>query len=182
MDNLQLQYTPSYIQVISENFPELQVQATGDGREYLQLQVVSPGVLPDQKTLDGLIQAKTIDNVWRAIQAVRDYHTQQGGSHVGNYWFHSDQPSRTQQIALVLLGANIPAGLMWKTMSGVFVPMNQALAMQVFLGAVQLDQTVFATAETHHQRMMASPTPWSYDFSTGWPEMYEEAQARGETP
>lgn len=167
-------YIPSYMDVIAEKYPTLRINAAGDGSDYSTLTAVSPDVLPAKGTLDALITAKTIDNVWAAIKAERDNRTQNGGSRVGNNWFHSDQASRTQQIALVILGAGIPAGLMWKTMSGSFVIMTPTLAQQIFGAAVGLDQSVFMAAEIHRGRMSASSTPWSYDFSRGWPLTYDQ--------
>ena len=115
--------------------------------------------------------------MWERIKDERDYRTQNGGSRVGNNWFHSDQASRTQQIALVILGAGIPPGIMWKTMSGIFLPMTPTLAQQIFGAVVMLDQLVFRAAEIHRARMSASSTPWSYDFSTGWPLTFEQFAA-----
>ncbi len=170
-------YIPTYMDVIAKHYPDLQVNAGGDGSDYDLLTAVSPDVLPAKATLDALRDAMTKDNVWTAIKAERDRRTQEGGSRVGNNWFHSDQPSRTQQIALVILGAGIPAGLMWKTMSGAFVPMTPTLAQQVFGAAVMLDSLVFGAAEQHRVRMMASSTPWSYDFSKSWPLTYDQFAA-----
>jgi len=172
---------PTYTAILAEYYPN--VQASANGSTYDDLQLL-PGSqpLPSKDELDAKVASETIEQMWNAIKAERDDRTQNGGSHVGTYWFHSDQPSRTQQIALVILGANLPSGIMWKTMSGAFVPMTPTLAQQIFGAAVQLDQAVFAAAETHRARMAASPTPWSYDFSGGWPKTYEEAKALGETP
>lgn len=166
---------PSYIDVIAENYPLLNVSTTGAAYENLIAQ--SPGVIPPQATLDALITAGTINRMWERIKDERDYRTQMGGSRVGNNWFHSDQASRTQQIALVILGANIPPGLLWKTMSGSFVLMTPTLAQQVFGAVVMLDQFVFKAAEIHRSRMSASSTPWSYDFSNGWPLTFEQFAA-----
>ena len=166
---------PSYIDVIAENYPLINVSSEGSSYENLIAQ--SPGVVPPKATLDSLIAAGTINRVWERIKDERDYRTQNGGSRVGNNWFHSDQASRTQQIALVILGAGIPPGIMWKTMSGIFLPMTPTLAQQIFGAVVMLDQLVFRAAEIHRARMSASSTPWSYDFSTGWPLTFEQFAA-----
>lgn len=109
-----------------------------------------------------------------AIKTERDRRTENGGYKVGTKWFHSDQPSRSQQLGLVLLGANIPANLQWKTMDGSFVTMTQQLAGQVLAAAAASDQAIFATAEAHRQAMEASADPAAYDFSTGWPKVFGE--------
>lgn len=172
---------PSYSDVIAAYYQDVTVMARGDNYEDLEI-LPGSNIVPPQAELDTKINQISKTLMWEAIKNDRDSRTQCGGSKVGNYWFHSDQASRTQQIALVILGAGIPSTLMWKTMSGVFIPMTHTLAQQVFGAAVMLDQTVFTAAETHRARMAASETPWSYDFSTGWPITYEDAKAAGQTP
>lgn len=108
------------------------------------------------------------------IKAERDIRTEHGGYKVGDKWFHSDQKSRSQQLGLVLLGGNIPAGLQWKTMDGTFVTMTQQLAGQVLAAAAASDQAIFAAAEAHRKAMEVSQDPAAYDFSTGWPKVFGE--------
>lgn len=111
---------------------------------------------------------------WDAIKTERDRRTEQDGYKVGAHWFHSDQKSRSQQLGLVLLGADIPAILQWKTMDGSFITMTQQLAGQVLAAAAASDQAIFAAAEAHRQAMEASSDPAAYDFSTGWPKVFGE--------
>lgn len=115
-----------------------------------------------------------IGRAWQKIKSERDHRTENGGYKVDDKWFHSDQKSRSQQLGLVLLGANIPAGLQWKTMDGTFVTMTQQLAGQVLAAAAASDQAIFAAAETHKAAMEASQDPAAYDFSTGWPKVFGE--------
>ena len=116
----------------------------------------------------------TAADIWEKIKAERDRRTEQGGYKAGTKWFHSDQKSRSQQLGLVLIGANIPANLQWKTMDGSFVTMTQTLAQQVLAAAAASDQAIFAAAEAHRQAMEASADPAAYDFSTGWPKVFGE--------
>lgn len=111
---------------------------------------------------------------WERIKAERDRRTQMGGYQVGAHWFHSDTFSRTQQLGLVMLGANLPAGTQWKTMDGSFVAMTQQLAGQVFAAAAASDISIFAAAEQHRAAMLASANPAAYDFSGGWPPAFGE--------
>lgn len=166
---------PTYMLAIGSGWPNVQCSAIGDGSVYEQIIWQSGDPLPPKADLDIWITAKTTDEVWRLIQANRDTRSSTGGYLVGTYWFHSDQTSKTQQMALVMLGANLPSGIMWKTMSGAFVSMTPTLATQIFGAAVQSDQAIFARAEQHKAAMMASSTPTSYDFSGGWPQTYQEA-------
>jgi len=109
------------------------------------------------------------------IKAERDRRTQAGGYKVAGKWFHSDTFSRTQQMGLVMLGANIPAGTPWRTMDGSTVTMTQTLAGQIFGAAAASDIAIFAAAEAHIAALQESPDPGAYDYrSAGWPKIYGE--------
>lgn len=109
---------------------------------------------------------------WLEVQAERDRRKGAGVS-AGGYLFHSDPDSRIQQLGLVMMGANMPSGLMWKTLGGQFAPMTPALALQLFQATAASDQAIFAAAEAHRSAIdaladLAAIT--SYDFSGGWPQ------------
>lgn len=119
----------------------------------------------------------SVAKVWDLIKSERDTRKAAGVKVVVNgedKWFHSDDPSRIQQLGLVMMGANIPSGLQWKTMDGTFVTMTQAVAGQIFQSVATHDVTVFGVAEAHRLAMEASQTPADYDYSTGWPQTFEE--------
>lgn len=166
---------PTYIQILAQNYPEIGVSATGAGTVYEEL--VSDGPLPTKQKLDEEILYATRISAWKAIQAVRDYR-KAGGVKISGNWFHSDDTSRIQQIALVMMGANMPSNIMWKTMQGTFVQMTPTLAGQIFQAIAASDQTIYGRAEYHRQNMIMSPNPATYDFTTGWPMMYEESPER----
>lgn len=109
---------------------------------------------------------------WERIKDERE-RRRVGGVKVGGHWFHSDDSSRIQQIGLVMMGAGIPPGLMWKTLTlttaPVLVEMTPALAGQIFTAVAAWDQAVFAAAEVHRIAMEASAEPEAYDFTGGWP-------------
>ena len=105
------------------------------------------------------------------IKAERDRRRQVSGYLVAGKWFHSDDYSKSQQMGLVMLGANLPA-VQWKTMDGTFIAMTPALAQQVFAAAVAFDAAVFARCEAHLTAMKAAPDAAAYDFSGGWPAAF----------
>ena len=115
---------------------------------------------------------------WERIKTERDRRKYLGVK-VGAHWFHSDDPSRIQQIALAMMGNAIPAGLMWKTLTltppPVFVEMTPALAQGIFQATAASDAAIFAAAETHRTAMEAMPDPENYDCSGGWPASIEDA-------
>ena len=111
-------------------------------------------------------------SIWASIKGIRDGKTQAGGYQAAGKWFHSDTFSRTQQIGLVMMGANIPAGLQWKTMDGSFVTMTQALAGQVFTAAATQDAALFAYAEQMNALVLAAEDPAAVDINAGWPAVF----------
>ena len=116
---------------------------------------------------------------WERIKQERDRRKYLGVK-VGAHWFHSDDPSRIQQLALAMMGNAIPAGLMWKTLTltppPVFVAMTPALAQGIFTATAASDAAIFAAAEVHRVAMEASATPESYDCAGGWPASIEDAE------
>lgn len=115
------------------------------------------------------------DTVWQAIKAIRDFRKLNGGYKVVvggvDKWFESDPDSRTQQIGLVLAGAQVN-GIEWKTFDNSFVTMSQTLAGQIFSAALASDTAIFAVAETHRLAMLASQNPLTYDYTTSWPTVW----------
>lgn len=109
------------------------------------------------------------NKAWEDIKAERDRRTHNGGYPAAGKWFHSDTFSRSQQLGLVMMGANIPAGLMWKTMDGSFIEMTQAVANDVFSAAGLQDAATFAHAEALRVQIEASADPASIDIYSGWP-------------
>lgn len=128
---------------------------------------VETGIPAPVRPLSDIIADK-----WEEIKVYRDMLSDTGGYQVETKWFHSDQFSRSQQIGLILLGANIPANTQWKTMDGSFITMTQTLAGQILAAAATFDIAVFTAAEMHKAAMIASADPSTYDYSTGWPAVF----------
>ena len=162
-----------YIDIIGRKYPGVWVSTQGD--TYGDLVVESGSlILPDQTTLDAAILQDVKDTMTALILTERWRRTSTGGYKVGSSWFHSDDTSRIQQLGLVMMGAGMPAGIMWKTMSGSFVLMTPTLAGQIFQSAAASDMTLFAVAESKKVAMMALTNPLSYDPLAGWPKIYGE--------
>jgi hypothetical protein len=161
----------TYMEVLGDEYPNVKVQALGDGSDYEMLHWTGGDPLPSKEELDSDRLYSTRVRVWSVIKAKRDQ-LQQSGVKVGTHWYHSDLSSRIQQLALVMFGANLPTSIMWKTLDGAFVLMTPLLASQIFQSSAASDIAIFTAAETHKARMMASAAPHLYDFSAGWPASY----------
>lgn len=136
----------------------------------------SPDQVWDQTASSVVVSLdKTKEIMWAKIKTERDRRKLTGGYQAAGKWFHSDEFSRSQQLGLVALGANMPAGIQWKTMDGTFVEMTPTLAQQILSAAAANDIAIFTAAENHKVTMEASANPASYGFSTGWPAMYTPA-------
>lgn len=146
-------FQPAYAALFVEVPSNAETGWTFDGEVY------APPVQPNQ----------TVAELQSKVRAIRDQKTQSGGYAVGQYWFHSDTFSRTQQIGLVMMGAGIPPGLLWKTMSGEFVEMTQSLAASVFAAAAAQDAALFAHAEVLQQAIESAENPETVDIDAGWP-------------
>jgi hypothetical protein len=142
------------------------VSGNSDNKEYLKWLAEGNSPQPAESVIE--IQSR----LWEEIKILRDKKKAQGVK-VGNYWFHSDDTSRIQHLGLVLLGSNIPANLLWKTMSGAFVEMTPTLAQQIFQQIAYSDTVIFTTAEQHKATMYALQDPTNYDYTVGWPQVYE---------
>jgi hypothetical protein len=166
--------TYTYMEAIGKGFPGVECHCQGDGSVYEEIIHDGGIAMPSKADIDTWIAADIKTDMWNLIKDERDRRKLEGGYKVGNDWYHSDVTSRIQQIALVMMGANLPAGLYWKTMGGGFVLMTQTLAMQIFMAAATSDATIFAVAEQKKAAMLASATPATYSYLTGWPLIYGE--------
>ena len=116
------------------------------------------------------------ESVWTKIKSIRDEKITNGGHCVDGKWSHSDTVSRSQQTGLYLMGENVPAGLMWKTMDGSFVEMTQALAQKIFFAAADQDSALFQHAEALRQQAKESATPEQVDIESGWPATFQTSE------
>lgn len=133
--------------------------------------------VPVEKTLE-----QKQEEVWNMIKRERSRQNSSGVK-VGNHWFHSDAPSRSQY---ALLDAKaIREGWTndvvidnWKVMSPmanpVYVPMTVGLLRQILDAGIMKEKMNFVVAEQHRIAMLASSDPLTYDYSTGWAERYVE--------
>lgn len=114
------------------------------------------------------------DEVWEQIKQKRHTITR-GGVYVKSVkkWFHTDDSSRTQYLALQIL-PELPADLMWKTMDNSFVKLTKPLLTELAMTILQSEQADFANAEKHRLAMLQIDNPLEYDYSDGWTAIYEQ--------
>jgi len=123
--------------------------------------------------LNNEILQSTKEAMWQYIKHMRDTRLNSGFLCAGKFW-HSDNESRIKYLGLLMLGANMPNTIYWKTMDGSFVQMTPTLAQQIFVTAAAWDTATFVNAETHKTAMQASSDPINYNFTTNWPPIFGE--------
>ena len=105
-----------------------------------------------------------------SIKAERD-RRKFNGVYVSNKWIHTDTYSRTQWMAMVMMGASVPA-IEWTTMDNTSITTSQSLASEVFQATATLDATLFAHAKSLIALVDASNDPASIDITAGWTATY----------
>lgn len=168
--------TGAYLQDMLPEHVGRAVEATDEQcRNWTNLRVVNGALVAVPGPTSEATLAANRAAAWEAIKAHRDRLSEQGGYLVTvggvSKWFHSDQKSKTQQLGLLISGANVPP-VPWKTMDGSFVTMSQAWAAAVFTAAAAQDIAIFGAAEAHRAAMLAAADPLAYDWRTGWPAVY----------
>lgn len=137
-----------------------------------------------QDRIDEFIREERM-NMIEIIKTERDARVN-GGVFVNGNWFHSDTPSRIQWLGIKDTARDMLAAggtvndkiklggrdLMWKTMSGDFVPVTIQLALDVVQANKELDAAVFTRAEEHRTLVNASLEPGKYNYLSGWPARY----------
>ena len=120
----------------------------------------------------GVDKSELQAQVWEAVKQKRHTNIRSGVyiKSVGK-WFHNDDSSRTQYLALQVLPSS-PPDLMWKTMDNSFVPMTKDLLNEIAMTMLTKEQSDFANAEKHLLAMLQADNPLEYDYSTGWSETY----------
>ena len=142
-----------------------------DGRsESCLVEALPEGTIVDPAESVQEIQAR----IWRGIKALRDDRISNGGAQVGGHWYHSDTHSKLQQLTMSNKG--VPAGTLWKTMSGDFVAMDQALIDQVVSAQMTQEHAIFVKAEQHRAAVNVltdTAAIEAYDWQAGWPDVYQ---------
>lgn len=117
--------------------------------------------------------------MWESIKKERERRKFLGVK-VGTNWFHSDPDSRSQQLGLVIAGANLPP-TPWKTLSksgGLYNPvsvtMTPTLAQQIFFATMLHDVAIHQAAEIHRTNMLLVDDPYLYNYHVNWPESFED--------
>jgi hypothetical protein len=159
--------------VLGEKYPAVKAYALGDGDSYSAIVHDGGDTMPSEATLLADLLEFKRKAAWQAIQDERT-RRQNGGVYISSAgkWFHSDQTSRIQQLGLVMMGANLPSNINWKTMDGSFIIMTPTIAAAIFNAAATLDMMSFAVAEQHRVAMNQVADPTLYDFSGSWPAIY----------
>ena len=123
------------------------------------------------------LKAEQQAEVWERIKAKRADNLRHGVYVKSvNKWFHTDDNSRTQYIALAVM-PRLPEKLAWKTMDNSFINMTKVLLEELMAQMLVDEQADFANAEKHRAAMLKAKKPLEYDYSGGWTANFEPAAA-----
>lgn len=134
--------------------------------------------------LDAYAMVAERAQAWEAIKAER-LRQISAGVYIPSIdkWLHTDELSAIQYAQI---GYTISAGLfvplVWKTVSGDFVQMTEALYNELQVRMIANTQANYARAEYHKIMMEASPDPLAYDFSQGWTGPAQTTIDKAQTP
>lgn len=123
----------------------------------------------------------SMDNVeaeqWIRIKAERDRRRFEGGVKVGAHWFLSTAIATSEYNSLVLISAEMPsAGVLraaWRTMDGATVDMTPSLVRQILAAGFAQVAAIDDAAMAHKAALAISQDPATYDYSGGWPDIFE---------
>ena len=123
------------------------------------------------------LKAQQQEEMWAHIKAKRTDNLRHG-VYVNSVdkWFHTDDNSRTQYLALAVM-PKLPEKLPWKTMDNSFVNMTKALLEELMTQMLVDEQADFANAERHKAAMDKSDKPLEYDYGDGWTANFDEQPA-----
>ena len=123
------------------------------------------------------LKAQQQEEMWARIKAKRTDNLRHG-VYVKSVdkWFHTDDNSRTQYLALAVM-PKLPEKLAWKTMDNSFVNMTKALLEELMTQMLMDEQADFANAERHKAAMEKADKPLEYDYGDGWTANYEQPAA-----
>lgn len=128
------------------------------------------------------------DRLWEKIKSKRDQLIISGGHKIGNHWYHSDQISLIQQLALhgeaKELSANgapdstVIVETPWKTLGGGFVSLTIGIAKNFVKSALAQQSALFDAAEAKLQLINSINRIedfQDFDVNADWPETYTKA-------
>ena len=123
------------------------------------------------------LKAQQQEEMWARIKAKRTDNLRHG-VYVKSVdkWFHTDDNSRTQYLALAVM-PKLPEKLAWKTMDNSFVNMTKTLLEELMTQMLMDEQADFANAERHKAAMEKADKPLEYDYGDGWTANYEQPAA-----
>lgn len=121
--------------------------------------------------------ARSLSDVWTSIKSERDRRRFDGGVKVGAHWFQTTAVATSEYNSLALIAAGLPGGTVlragWRTMDGGLVEMTPDLVRQILVAGFATVAAIDDAAEAHKAALAVSSDPAAYDFSAGWPAIYE---------
>lgn len=137
--------------------------------------VLSEGL---QDMLDAPSPEETFEEIqedqWQRIQDIRDGRIG-GGVEVDGKWYYTDGESKTRYLSLVIAGpALMPPNIEWKTMDGSKVIMSHALALRIYIKAMEMTNVIYQYGEALKYDLYQATEPAQFNITVGWPQVYAD--------
>jgi len=115
--------------------------------------------------------------IWESIKAERDRRQLEGGVQVDGHWFLSTDRATGEYNSLINASQGMSSDTIlrsgWRTMDGAQVDMTPALASQILIAGIAQRCAIDDAAIAHKVAMEAVADPVGYDYSGGWPSVFE---------
>lgn len=126
-------------------------------------------------------------NKWEEIKAYRTTKLN-GGFECDGHWYHSDPVSKTEFLGLkikaleiMLASGDMTANMQIdgsdtkiKTIDNGYMTVTGNNIMAIVNAAEVQTKKIYTNAATHEYFLGLSATPSTYDYSSGWPAVYED--------
>ncbi len=134
--------------------------------------------LATEAQINAIQAPAAIAKITEQIKAKRNELWYEGGVKVGEHWFSSDRDSLQRYNSLLQLSEGMPDSTVlranWRTMrDGVTVDMTRGLVKQIFGAGFAQVAAIDDAAQAHIAALQQSESPAAYDYSTGWPEVFQ---------
>jgi hypothetical protein len=166
---------PNYVEVISENYPNIGVQCFGDPNVYENLVLIEGGALPSQASLDALKLTLAKTQLKKQINEYRQEWMSDYFTYDSKTW-NADEEARNNIVGVVLtgvvLGNLLPPGYTYRDYTNVDHVVDFMYMVNMGIALSTFRKTVYVVSQQKKDAVDALTTIAeieAYNYLTGWP-------------